>query len=312
MSRACRVCLEDVALAGEAPYHERCLEGLFGISKLPAIDIELAKLHTLALAMVGHTTISGVQRKISAGLSNDKTTLQVALEGGRFILKPQAHTYPRLPENEHLTMRLARLAGIEIPPCGLVPLADGSLAYVVARFDRPPDGGKLRQEDFCQLAEKAPKEKYDGSAELCVRLLRQYASEPLIEMLELYRRLVFIWWTGNGDMHLKNFSLLAGRDGLQRLSPAYDLLCTRLVIPDDPLALPVQGKKDRLDRAAWLALAAYGRIGAKAAERVLASFGGVLEAAVRLVARSELPEEMKAGYEALLRERMRTLQAQAN
>src|SRR5205807_741367 len=100
-------------------------------------------------------------------------------------------------------------------------------------------------------------EKYDGSAELCIRLLRKYASEPLIEVSKLYRLLLFVWWAGNGDMHLKNFSVLASSGGLQRLSPAYDLLCTRLVISDDPLALPVLGKRDKVTRKTWVELGEY-------------------------------------------------------
>jgi serine/threonine-protein kinase HipA len=52
-------------------------------------------------------------------------------------------------------------------------------------------GRKLRQEDFCQLAEKSPKEKYDGSAELCARLVRRYADEPGIELWKLYRLTLF-------------------------------------------------------------------------------------------------------------------------
>jgi hypothetical protein len=133
----------------------------------------MAKLHTLALAMVGHSSMSGVQRKISVRLDADRNTLQVATSGGQFIFKPQAQTFPSLPENEHVTMRIAALVGLAVPPCGLVQLDDGSWAYVVVRFDRTP-AAKLPMEDFCQLAEKAPKEKYDGSAELCFRLIAKY------------------------------------------------------------------------------------------------------------------------------------------
>jgi hypothetical protein len=64
------------------------------------------------------------------------------------------------------------------------------------------------------------------------------ASEALVELLELFRRMVFSWWTGNGDMHLKNFSLPAGADGIHRLSPAHDLLCTRLAIPACSVSRP--------------------------------------------------------------------------
>lgn len=301
---SCLVCLGDVR---KGAYHARCLKELFGRARLPEIDITLAKLHTLALAMAGHTSISGIQRKISVGLTHDRTTLQLAVEGGRFILKPQAQTYPSLPENEHVTMRIARLVGIETPPFGLMRLKDDSLAYLVARFDRPATGGKLRQEDFCQLAAKSPKEKYDGSAELCVKLLRRYSSEPLVDIFKLYRALVFVWWTANGDMHLKNFSLLATPEGLHKLSPAYDLLNTRLVIPGDQLALSVRGKKDKLTRNTWLELAEYGGVAPRAAERVLDGIVRSLEKALDLVARSALPAEQKGPYQTVLRERTAVL-----
>ena len=68
-------------------------------------------------------------------------------------------------------------------------------------------------EDFCQLAELPPGAKYDASAEQCGRLVKRYASEPLVELLRLYRQLLFAWWVGNGDLHLKNLALLHGDDG---------------------------------------------------------------------------------------------------
>lgn len=305
MSRVCRICLENVR--GEADYHVRCLRALFGSAKVPHLDIELGKLHTAALAMVGHTSLSGVQKKISVGLSADRETLQVEAEGGRYILKPQTETYPFLPENEHVTTQLARLVDIEVAPSGLVSLKGGSLAYVVRRFDRLPTGKKLRQEDFCQLAEKSPKEKYDGSAEFCVRLLRKYATEPLVEILKLYRLMLFIWWSGNGDMHLKNFSLLTGEDGITRLTPAYDLVCTRLVIPNDPLALPIVGKKDRLDRADWLEFAKYCNLPEKPAMRVLDDLTAATDKATALIDRSFLPADQKKEFGVLVMERAAAL-----
>jgi serine/threonine-protein kinase HipA len=304
----CLVCLED-APAG-ARYHTKCVRELFGTRAVPTIDVELAKLHTAALAMVGHTSLSGVQRKVSLGLSVERATLRVAAEGGRYILKPQAQTFPALPENEHVTMRIAARAGIEVPPNGLVTLKDGSLAYLVKRFDRI-DGTKLLQEDFCQLAGRAPKDKYSGSAELCARLVYRYASEPLIEARKLFRLVVVSWWTGNGDMHLKNFSLLRGSDGRHRLSPGYDLLCTRLVIPGDQLALAVAGNKKNVTRRQWLELAAACKLPARAAERVLAEIVAAASDAGDLVTRSALPEEMKTDYRRLIAERTTKLVAAA-
>ena len=254
--------------------------------------------------MVGHTSLSGIQKKVSVSLSIDRATLQVAALGGRYVLKPQTGTHPAVPENEHVTTRIAQLVDIEVSPFGLVSLKDGSLAYIVRRFDRLPDGHKLRQEDFCQLAELSPKEKYDGgSAELCVKLVRKYAPEAPIEILKLYRLLVFTWWSGNGDMHLKNFSLLAGEDGIHRLTPAYDLVCTRLVIPDDPLALPLGGKKDKLRRGDWRRFAEYCRLPEKVASQVLDKQASVTDEATAIIDRSFLPEDQKKDYKALITER---------
>lgn len=307
MSVSCRICLGEVA--ADDAYHSRCLRGLFGVPRAPRFDVALGKLHTAALAMVGRTSLSGIQRKISVSLSTDRQTLQVAEGGGRFILKPQTELYPRLPEIEHLTTRLAQLVEIEVPAFGLVSLQDGSLAYISRRFDRRGDGTKVRQEDFCQLAERSPKDKYDGSAELCVRLLRTFASESVIEILKFYRQLVFHWWSGNGDMHLKNFSLLIDDEGRCRLTPAYDLVCTRLVIPEDPLALSILGKKDNLNRDLWLRFADYCELPERTATQVLARQAGAEEPGAALIEASYLDPEMKRRYVDLIRARSAILTA---
>lgn len=294
----CAICLGSTK--ADADYHEACIESLFGTAVLPAIDVTLSELHKIAAKMAGKMSISGIQEKVSLKLSFDKARLIVATTGGRYILKPEASRFSSLPQNEHLTMRLASLVGIEVPPFGLLRLRDGSLSYVVKRFDRSDDGSKLRVEDFCQLAEKPLRDKYSGSAELCVRILRQYASEPLIQIRSLYKLLLFGWWVANGDMHLKNFSLLTGPDGICRLAPAYDLVCTQLVIPDDPLALPVGGKDRNLTRRSWLDLADYCKLPAKAATRVMDAQIKALEPSLELISNSFLPDEMKDEFKAVI------------
>lgn len=304
MTRPCLVCLADAP--EESDYHPGCLRTLFGVARVPTIDLELAKLHTVAQAMVGHTSISGTQRKISVKLTPDRATLRVAIEGGELILKPQTQAFPSLPENEHLTMRLAKEAGLEVPPFGLVHLKDGSLAYVVQRFDRV-EGRKLLLEDFCQLAGLSPKQKYEGSAELCARLVARYASEPGVDSLRLLRQVAFAWWTGNGDLHLKNLSLLRHEDGRYRLSPAYDLVSTNLVIADDPLALPIGGNRKHVTARQWLELAKYCQVPPKAAARALGGLAQSLDAALGLVQRSMLPKESRAAFAKLLQKRAKTL-----
>lgn len=290
----CAICLGSTSR--DAEYHEACIEALFGTKVMPGIDVGLSELYKLAAKMAGKMSISGVQEKVSLKLSSDKSRLVVAAVGGRYILKPESSRFSCLPQNEHLTMRLASLVGIDVPRFGLVRLNDGSIAYVIARFDRSQDGTKLPVEDFCQLAGKPIRDKYAGSSELCARIVRNHASEPLVQLRGLYRLLLFSWWMANGDMHLKNFSILTTPDAVQRLSPAYDLVCTRLVIPDDPLALPVGGRNKNLTRRSWLNLAEYCELPERAAERLITDQINALEPSLKLISDSFLIDEMKEVY----------------
>ena len=280
---ACGVCLKKTS--GSDSYHRGCLEGLFGVGSLPRFgEIELALLYRLAAEMAGKMSISGVQEKVSLALSADKSELLISPSGGRYILKPEPARYSSVPQNEHVTMLIARLAGIETPPFGLVWLKDGSPAYVIKRFDRLADGGKLHVEDFCQLCELPLRDKYQGSGEQCVRTLRKYASEPLIEIRKLFKMLLFAWWIANGDHHLKNLSLLITPEGIRRLAPAYDMLCTRLVIPKDrELALSIGGKRAKLTRKSWTDFAKYCQIAERATERLLAEQINVAGHAIELI-----------------------------
>ena len=199
-------------------------------------------------------------------------------------------------------MQMASLVEIETPPFGLLELTDGNLAYIIARFDRLADGTKLPQEDFCQLAGLPPSRKYDQSAELCVRLLRQFASEPLISILALYRLLLFGWCVGNGDLHLKNLSLLTNTDGVRRLSPAYDLVNTKLVIQDDKLALTVGGKTSNLKRSDWIEFGRYCQIPERVVDRVISRQAAVLNEMSQTIQNSFLSAPMKNKYQEILRE----------
>ncbi len=303
---ACSICLENVSGAGD--YHSECLQTMFGTPTLPELDVDLAQLYSLAATkMAGKMSISGAQEKVSLKLSPDRSRLEVAAVGGTYILKPEPARFSAIPQNEHLTMRMAELVSIEVPPCGLIRLRDGTIAYIIKRFDRRDDGTKLPVEDFCQLAGKRLRDKYEGSAELCVKLLRRYATEPLIEIQKFFRVLLFSWWVDNGDMHLKNFSLLTTSDGIRRLSPAYDLLCTRLVIPDDTLAMPIGGKDRNVTRRDWFDFADYCGIPNRAAQRLLTTQTQALERACQLVLASYLPDEGKQRYTEILRGHTATL-----
>ncbi len=305
MNRAsCPICLDA---ASDESGHVRCREELFGTRETVTIDLDTARLHTLALATVGTTTMSGVQRQLSAGL--DRNTLTLRVGKGSYILKPPTDSFPGVPENEHLTMVIASAVGIPTPSCGLVRMADGKHAYIVQRFDRGAAGLKLYQEDFCQLMELEPRDKYGSSAERCAKVVEQYTSEPGIQRRELFRYFLFSWWCGNGDLHLKNLSLTRDGSGKYEISPAYDLLCTRLHIPGDQLALPVQGKRGGLKRETWRRFAESIELPQKAMQRVVDELLGTLPRARELVEQSYISAEHQQIYRELLEERSEVLRA---
>ena len=299
MGSQCLVCLRSTK--SQTGYHAACAKALFGSSLVPKITLEDGMVLTAGLAMAGKTSLSGAQKKISVRVSGDRSTLQVATSGGRYILKPPNDVYRSLPEVEHTTMQLAKVSGIDVAINGLIKLDDGRLAYLTQRFDRASDGSKIRQEDFCQLAMMRPSQKYKGSAELCIRIIKQFASEPGVGVRQLFNQLLFSWWVGNGDLHLKNLSLLVDAEGIVKLTPAYDLVCTRLVIPDDyDLAMPMCGRNQKIRRATWLKLADYAAIPKKAAERLIANQVNALSKSIETVERSFMDASMKSQLKKLL------------
>lgn len=294
---SCPICLEAGGRQADG-YHDSCVLTLLGPPPMaPRMALGARDLTESNVVEVGRGSISGVQPKVLVQRSVDGHHLEVVGKGGLYILKPQTSTHRALPENEHTTMTLARRLGLAVPPCGLIRLADDSWAYIIRRFDRSLDGSRrIRQEDFCALAELKAEKKYDVSAELCVRLLRQHVAPQDLpaEVLRLFRQLLFSWWVGNGDLHLKNLSLTAGLDGRWRLTPAYDLVSTELVLPGDTLALPIQGKKNKLLRGDWLHFAKYCGIVETDAEAEIARLQTSAAMAGDLIVRSYLPQDMQA------------------
>jgi len=307
VTAGCLSCLRPVH--GPERHHPRCARRLFGADAAPRLDLGSAEFQTVALATVGRSSLAGVQRKISVGIHAGRRTLRVELGGGgRFILKPQVPEFPALPENEHLTMELARGFGLAVPDRTLLELADGTLAYVVVRFDRPPEGGKRRQEDFCQLRLLPPASKYDGTAIDCANVIRRYSTEPGADLVRLFETFVFAYWVGNGDLHQKNLSLLADESGRHLLSPAYDHVCTALYPGlDSRLGLPLAPDESRADRAAWLRFARHCGIPERGARRILERPRGALRAAAATLDRSHLPAALQPRYLEILRARAAVL-----
>ncbi len=191
-------------------------------------------------------SISGVQEKLSLIL--DKNNLRLTNEGeqGNYILKPIPRDLlktDQIPANEHLTMQIAsQVYGITTAENALVFFKNGEPAYITKRFDVKNDGTKWGKEDFATLAGKTIENdgqnfKYNFSYEEVAELIQKYVPTAIIEMEKFFSIIVFNFLFSNGDAHLKNFSILETKDGDYKLSPAYDLINTRIHVHDTDFAL---------------------------------------------------------------------------
>jgi serine/threonine-protein kinase HipA len=191
-------------------------------------------------------SISGVQEKFSVLLEKNKLRLIKEGEKGNYILKPipgAGKNADQMPANEHLTMQIARqVFGIETAENALVFFKNGAPAFITKRFDVSDDGSKLAQEDFASLAGLTPQThgenyKYKGHYAQLFTLLKKYVPAYPIEALKLFKLILFNYLMSNGDAHYKNFSLIETSFGDFKLSPAYDLLNSRIHINDKDFAL---------------------------------------------------------------------------
>lgn len=192
-------------------------------------------------------SISGVQEKYSVLLEKNNLRLTEEKEQGTYILKPKPHGLQRtsmVPVNEHLTMQIAsQVYKIQTAENGIVFFINNEPAYITKRFDIGPDGFKRGKEDFASLAGKTEENagksfKYNYSYEGIAELIKKHVGAWKVEMEKYYSVVIFNFLFSNGDAHLKNFSLLETIDGDYVLSPAYDLLDTRIHADEEsPFAL---------------------------------------------------------------------------
>ena len=292
----------------ETDFHSRCSKKIFGTATPPLLPYSKADIESLALEVVrSQVTITGVQPKLSVDLKKEKGGEKrftiVGLWGG-YILKPQTEQYANLPENEDLTMHLARLAKINTVPHSLIRFKDGSLAYITKRIDRDKKGNKIPMEDMCQLTEKLTEQKYKGSHEQIAKKIVEFSAYPVLDLINYVEILLFCYLTGNADMHLKNFSLYK-KIKETTLTPAYDLLSTKLVIPEDTeeLALTLNGKKRKLKRSDFDNLLKTMKVEDKVIENTYNKFRKVLPLWYDFIEISFLPNQMKIDYKALIEHR---------
>ncbi len=193
-------------------------------------------------------SLAGVQMKFSAVLdAAGGLTIPATGIGGDWIVKLPSQEYRGVPENEFSMMSLARMVGIDVPPIDLVNVHSiknlpdgidrlGDNAFIIERFDRRTDGSMVHIEDFAQVYGVYAEDKYKKASNRNIASVIAAESNHA-DIAEFIRRLTFNVLIGNGDMHLKNWSLIYPDRRNARLSPAYDFVSTIPYISGDQSAL---------------------------------------------------------------------------
>ena len=309
----CLYCYKELA-DGEEDFHKGCCKKFFGIPEAPELPYSLDELDTLAAQVIqSQTTLTGVQAKLSLHLDRHDGLKRLTIVGlwGDYIFKPQTQSYKTLPENEDLTMHLAKIAKIKVVPHTLIRLKDGTLGYLTKRIDRSADGDKIPMEDMCQLTERQTEYKYKSSYEQIAKVIAKYSYAPLLDLTDFYEQVFFCWLVGNNDMHLKNFSLYAPK-GKWGLTPAYDLLNVTLVNhkDDEELALTLNARKKRIKKADFVKAMETSGIAPKVFENMVSKYHKLLPKFNEVIDMSFLDGEDKEMYKQSIAARLKRLIAE--
>ena len=309
-------------------YSPRVLKTLFfGKQVSPYLDFSIKGLKKSdeAVSAVERISVSGVQEKFPAVIDEGKIRLAREGERSTHILKPAPWdetiaTRRHIPANEHLTMHIAsQVYGIQTAANGLCVSSDGQLVYITRRFDILPDGTKTEMEDFASVCGRNEQTdgihfKYSGTYEDIALGIRKYVSGWMVDMERFFDLVVFNYIYGNGDDHLKNFSLIRqGED--YRLAPAYDLLNTSLHVQGNDFGLDGglsanMFRSDEYDRTGHPCRADFEQFAALIgivpvrAAKLLDRYMAVPEETLSLIHHSWLPEKMQRYYLRIVKERV--------
>lgn len=313
-NKRCLYCYDSLPETAIGDFHERCSLAFFGAKQQPLLEHSLADMTELAKDVIERSVaVPGVQPKLSLSLienamkdGNKSRLTVVGALGGDFILKPPSIQFSEMPENEHLTMRIAEAFGINTVQSSLIKLKSGELSYITKRIDRMGNGEKIHMLDMFQITEAF--DKYKSSMEKIGKALNEYSDNTLLDKLYFLEIAIFSFLTGNNDMHLKNFSMI-NNEGKWSLAPAYDLLNVAIVNPEDTeeLALTIEGRKRKLKWEHFERLGQNLDLNDKQIKAIAKRFKKNKLLAIKWVEKSFLSEDFKVKYKTLLEERYAVL-----
>lgn len=292
-------------LCGNNKYSEKGLRMIAPkLTNLNDLPYTAAELRQEAANRAKKLSIQGVQPKLSAAISVVEQEFKIVDQFGTYIIKPQNDLFPELPQNEDVTMKMAKAFGLDVPFHGMLYAKDGSLSYFIKRFDRYGKGKKIATEDFAQLTGNTRDTKYRFTMEKLVPVIDEFCSFPAIEKADFFKRVLFCYVTGNEDMHLKNFSLIT-KNGKTTLTPIYDFLNSSIVIknPEEEIALTLKGKKSNLKATDFIDYYAKERLqlNEKTVVTILEQMENAIPKWKELLEISFLSDEMKEKYLELLK-----------
>jgi len=291
----------------DSDFHKTCSLKIFGIQSPPVLEYTIDQMLELGEKIIKEqTTVTGVQPKLSLGIRNiaqKDTPKKLTIMGiwGEYILKPPSEYYESLPELEDLTMHLAQITGIQTVPHTLIRLKSGELSYLTKRIDRKGKQ-KFHMEDMCQLTGKLTEAKYRGSYEQIGKAIVNYSEFPGLDIINFFEQVVFSFLSGNNDMHLKNFSLFKDPILGYKLSPAYDMVASELVVEgdDEELALTLNGKKKEIKKSDYETAFQHFNMDNKALENIYRRFRQAIHKWHEFVNISFLPEDLKNHYHIMI------------
>jgi serine/threonine-protein kinase HipA len=301
---SCSICLK-VNPQGE---HKTCHKALWETDRPIQMEAFIEEPMNIFRTFIAGQSISGAQRKALFHLDKFKHLKRQGFP--QYILKPDGD-FPEMPANEHLTLSIAKELNFPVPPIGLYRVDEIGLVCVVKRFDWTKKTGYQPIEDMAQLNEEQAERKDQGTLEAIGRTIETYTQSPAIEHADFFRRILFAFVTGNGEIHLKNWSIYRdAKSGFLKLAPLYDYLNVRASFPQEQVesVLPLNGKQKNITRVDFEAFAKTIGVKPGFVQSCFSSLPHWHAVIQNFLVRSALSEKIKVRYDDIVKQRLQALQ----
>ena len=211
-----------------------------------ALGLDVLEPGFVEMPVEDAAAIPGVVTKFSAVQDGRRYVVRRHGAAGSFILKLPSTRHPDLVDNEFTGYRLCGALGLDCAEASVIGRADADLPeqvrfeqiLAVRRFDRTPEGGRIHMEEFAQVLQYEPRQKYGRGLAVdwpaMLRVLDRLSPNPVADVRECVRRIVAFILLGNSDAHLKNWALRYPDGVAPVLAPLYDPVCVAAFFEDVP------------------------------------------------------------------------------